>query len=87
MAHVLVPTKQCFKAFARDWLHFDAKTGGLLLAVFSVIRFALVLHANVTRSYQFIALFFVALIALPFLLLSQAGRQRIGLVWPARWWG
>ena len=87
MAHVLVPTKQCFKAFARDWLRFDAKTGGLLLAVFSVIRFALVLHANVTRSYQFIALFFVALIALPFLLLSQAGRQRIVLVWPARWWG
>ncbi|WP_157807465.1 CPBP family intramembrane glutamic endopeptidase [Hymenobacter chitinivorans] len=51
-----------------------------------MIRFALVLQANVTRSYQVVALVFVAMILLPFLLLTRAGRRQIGLVWPARWW-
>lgn len=55
--------------------------------MFSIARFALVLQANVTRSYQVVALIFVAMIALPFLVLKRAGRRKIGLVWPARWSG
>ena len=81
------PAKQYFKPFAARWLQFDLKTGGLLLAVFSLARFALVLHANVTRSYQVVALVFVAMTALPFVLLTRAGRQKIGMVWPTHWRG
>lgn len=63
------------------------QTGWLLLAVFSLTRFALVLQANVTKSYQVVALVFVAMMLLPFVLLTRAGRRKIGLVRPERWWG
>lgn len=75
------------KSFAANRLRFNWKVGLWLIALFSVTRFALVLHANVTRSYQVVALIFVAMIALPFLLLKRTGRQKIGLVRPARWSG
>ena len=42
------------------------------------------LQANVTGSYQVVSLVFVAMIALPWLLLTRDGRTRIGLVRPAR---
>lgn len=87
MSHASVLPKQYFKAFVSSWLRFDVKTGSLLLAVFSTVRFALVLHANVAKSYQVVALVFVAMMLLPFLLLTRAGRRQIGLVLPARWWG
>ena len=80
-------TRQYFKPFAASWLQFDLKTGWLLLAVFSLTRFALVLYANVTKSYQVVALVFVAMMVLPFVLLTRAGRQKIGVVWPTHWWG
>jgi membrane protease YdiL (CAAX protease family) len=82
-----IPANQYFKSFVGNWLRFDSKTGGLLLVVFSLTRFALVLHANVTRSYQVVALVFVAMMVLPFILLTRAGRRKIGLVLPVRWWG
>ncbi|WP_180754329.1 CPBP family intramembrane glutamic endopeptidase [Hymenobacter sp. DG01] len=75
------------KSFAARRFRFNWKTGAWLIALFSAIRSALVLQANVTRSYQVVALIFVAMIALPFLLLKRAGRRRIGLVRPARWSG
>ncbi|SHL55971.1 CPBP family intramembrane glutamic endopeptidase [Hymenobacter psychrotolerans] len=73
------------KPFAAQRFRFNWKTGAWLLALFSIARFALVLHANVTRSYQVVALIFVAMIVLPFLVLKRAGRRKIGLVWPRRW--
>ncbi|UOQ71733.1 CPBP family intramembrane glutamic endopeptidase [Hymenobacter cellulosilyticus] len=86
-APVLIPTEQYFKPFAGRYVDLNARTGGWLLAFFSLTRFALVLQANVTKSYQVVALIFVAMILLPFLLLTRAGRRQIGLVWPARWGG
>lgn len=63
----------------------DARTGVLLLLVFGVVRIALVLQANVTGSYQAVSFVFLAMIALPWVLLTRQGRQNIGLVRPSRW--
>jgi membrane protease YdiL (CAAX protease family) len=84
---VLIPTEPEVKPFAAARIRFDWKTGTWLLALFSFTRFALVLHANLTRSYQVVALVFVAMLLLPWLLLTRAGRRTIGLVWPRRWTG
>lgn len=63
----------------------NPRTGILLIVVFGVVRVALVLQANVTGSYQVVSLVFVAMIALPWVLLTREGRKLIGLVRPARW--
>lgn len=87
MNPVLLPSPLYFKAFAAKHLRFNWQTGSLLIAVFSLVRFALVLHANVTKSYQVVAFVFVAMGLLPLALLTRAGRRQIGLVWPAHWAG
>lgn len=84
---MLVAEKPAVKAFAAHKFRFDWKVGTWLIVLFSITRFALVLHANVTKSYQVVALIFVAMIALPFLLLTRTGRRKIGLVWPRSWRG
>lgn len=55
------------------------------MLVFTAVRFAIVLQANVTGSYQLAGLIFVIMAALPVVLLTRAGQVRIGLVRPARW--
>ena len=78
---------ECFRPFVAHRFRFDWKTGALLITLFTVLRFALVLQANATKSYQAVPYIFVAMLALPFVLLTRAGRQAIGLVWPTRWAG
>lgn len=68
----------------RSLLPLNLRTGMLLLALFGAVRVALVLQANVTGSYQAVSIVFVAMIALPWVLLTREGRQRIGLVRPTR---
>lgn len=86
-ATIAQPITPSVKSFVARWFRLDWRTGTGLLLVFSLLRFALVMHANVTRSYQVVALIFVAMALLPFLVLTRAGRRQIGLTWPARWWG
>lgn len=62
----------------------NLRSGILLLIVFGLVRMALVLQANVTGSYQAVSVVFVAMIALPWVLLTREGRRRIGTVWPAK---
>lgn len=69
--------------FAR-WLGFDVRTALLLLALFTVVRFGLVLEANVSRSYALVSLCFVLMAVTPLVLLTREGRRRIGMTWPAR---
>ena len=76
-----------FRSWAAPYASFNGPTGCWLLTVFSLTRFALALQANLTKSYQPVAIVLVAMGLLPFLLLTRAGRQRIGLVWPTRWAG
>ena len=75
-------------AFRRPFqraLGFNVRTGLLLIAIFTTVRVALVLQANVTASYQATSFIFVAMIALPLIVLTREGRRRIGLVRPSRW--
>jgi uncharacterized protein len=62
-----------------------------LLLVFSVVRFILVLQANMQGNYQLISYFFLAMIILPFLLLNSQGRKKIGIrpieSWKGIGWG
>jgi hypothetical protein len=60
------------------------RTGIGLLVIFGLVRVFLVLQANVTGSYQMVSFVFVAMIALPFFLLTRKGRGSIGLVRPPR---
>lgn len=69
----------------RHALPLTPRTGILLLAVFGVVRVILVLQANVTGAYDVVAVVFVAMAALPWILLRRDGRRRIGLVRPTRW--
>ena len=76
-----------FKPFLSRIFDFNWKTGLFLILVFSVIRFTLALQANVTKSYQVIAFIFIVMILAPFLLLTKAGRRKIGIVYPKSWAG
>ena len=74
--------------FRRPFRHtfaFTVRTGLVLVALFTTVRVVLVLQANVTASYQATSIIFVAMILLPVLVLTRAGRQRIGLIRPTRW--
>ncbi|GAA4046539.1 hypothetical protein GCM10022409_35740 [Hymenobacter glaciei] len=76
-----------FRLFVARRIRFNWKTGAFLIAIFTVSRFVLVLYANATKSYQAVPYIFGAMLALPLILLARPGRQKIGLVWPTRWWG
>jgi len=74
-----------FRAPFRRFLGFDARTGVLLLVTFGLVRMGLVLQANVTGSYQLVSLVFVAMAALPWVVLTREGRRKIGIIRPSRW--
>ena len=61
----------------RSVLTLNPRTGILLIVVFGVVPVALVLQANVTGSYQVVSLVFAAMIALPWVRLTQEGRKLI----------
>lgn len=71
----------------RAWLGLDARSGWILLGLFSSVRVFLVLHANATGSYALVSLLFVVMCLTPVLLLGPSGRQRIGLTWRVRPFG
>lgn len=58
----------------------------VLLVGFGILRFTLVLQANVTGSYQLVSLVFLAMAVVPWVRLRREGRRAIGLVRPRRWW-
>lgn len=72
-----------FRQPFRGWLGLDVRTGLILLALFSAVRFGLVMQANVTNSYGPVSIFFVVMALTPLILLTRVGRRRIGMVWPA----
>ncbi|TAE32320.1 MAG: CPBP family intramembrane metalloprotease [Cytophagales bacterium] len=70
------------RLFAFDW-----PFGLFLLLAVCVPRFGLVLDANVTGNYELIGLIMVLSALVPFVFLSNYGREQIGLVKPQnyRW--
>lgn len=68
-----------FRRPFRRWLGFDVRTGLILLILFTVVRFGLVMEANVSRSYALVSVFFVVMALTPLVLLGREGRARIGM--------
>ena len=69
----------------RRFFGFDLRTGIILLATTALLRILIVLGANATGSYHLVSVFFVALIALPWVALTRSGRRRIGFTGPKNW--
>lgn len=68
-----------FRRPFRGWAGFDVRTGLILLILFSLVRFGLVMQANVSRSYALVSIFFVVMALTPLVLLGGEGRARIGI--------
>lgn len=73
-----------FRRLFRGWGGFNVRTGALLIAFFGVVRVVHVLQANVTGSCQAVSIVFVAMAALPGILLTRHGRRRVGIVRASR---
>lgn len=64
---------------------FDLRTGITVLAVTALVRIVIVLGANASANYQLVSVFFVVLIALPWVMLTRRGRTQIGFTRPQSW--
>ncbi|MGB5272361.1 MAG: hypothetical protein WBN52_17855, partial [Eudoraea sp.] len=60
-------------------LQFNWQFGLTLILLFGIPRFLLVLEANRTGNYNFTSIIFVIMVLAPFLLLSNKGREIIGI--------
>ena len=65
-------------------LKFNPALGLFLILLFGVPRFAAVLWTNQGGDYRYVALLFVAMWLLPYILLNKSGREEIGLKKPAK---
>ncbi|RAU84338.1 CPBP family intramembrane glutamic endopeptidase [Pontibacter arcticus] len=75
---VLKPVWQ--KAFKFNW-----QLGCILIFLIGIPRFILVLQANVTGNYNLVPLVFLLMGLTPFLFLTKAGRQQIGMKKPEKY--
>ena len=80
--------KRYFRNFLAHKLRFNVVLGVLLILLFGIPRFLLVLQASSGGNYTYVSMIFVAMCLTPFLLLNKQGREKIGMVAPARpiWW-
>ncbi|MCU0450453.1 MAG: CPBP family intramembrane metalloprotease [Bernardetiaceae bacterium] len=67
------------RPFWARFFRFDWKFGLWLILLVCVPRFALVLQANATANYRYLALIMVVSALLPFLFLTRSGWRQIGL--------
>jgi len=67
-----------FKSVFKRLLSFDVKTGIGLIILLGTSRFWIVLSAYSSSDNRLTSIFFITLIALPFVLLTKLGRREIG---------
>ena len=80
-------TAEYLRPYLRSRMRFGVGLAVTLLVGFGIVRFALVLQANVTGSYNLVSIVFVAMAITPWVLLTREGRRHIGIRRPTRWWG
>ena len=68
------------RPFWARFFKYDWTFGLALILLFGVVRFALVMNANMTGSYQLVSLVFVLMILTPWIFLTRMGRIGIGMV-------
>lgn len=66
---------------------FGYKFGFAFILIFGLIRFLIVMNANITGDFKYVSVIFLVMCLLPFLLLNKNGRKEIGITRPAsyRW--
>jgi membrane protease YdiL (CAAX protease family) len=72
------------RLFRRKELRFTPVFGLMLILLFGIPRFIIVLQANVSGNYGLTSILFLLMWALPFLILTKNGRQKIGIVKPTK---
>lgn len=60
---------------------FDWKLGVFLILLFGIIRFVIVLNANLTGDFKYVSFIFVIMALIPFILLNKNGLRSIGITW------
>lgn len=65
--------------------NFDWKFGLFLILLVCIPRFILVLNANATQNYSYIALIMVISAIVPFIFLSKNGVKKIGITKPTQY--
>ena len=68
-----------FRSLFHGRIQFNWQLGLALILLFGIPRFLIVLQANRSGNYNFTSVIFLAMWALPFILLSKQGRAAIGL--------
>ncbi len=74
--------KNQLNSFWRKYLNFDWRFGLILLLIICIVRFFLVLKANVESNYSAISYIMILSALTPFIFLSKQGRKETGLVKP-----
>lgn len=74
------------KKYWSPYFQFNWKSGLFLILLFGIPRFVIVLQSYVNRSYGVVMFVFLSMWLVPFILLTKAGRKKIGMQRPAHWW-
>lgn len=61
------------------FVSYNWKFGLFLILLFGIPRFIMVLNANISGGYGTVSILFLAMWVIPFILLSKAGREEIGI--------
>lgn len=77
--------KNELKPFWSKYFNFDWRFGLFSLLIICIPRFILVLNANETSNYGYIALIMTISAIVPFVFLSKSGRKEIGLSIPKKY--
>ncbi len=72
--------KSLFRPIWADILHLNWKLGLFLILLVCIPRFILVLEANMSGNYGTIGAIMLVSALIPFILLTKAGRAKIGIV-------
>ena len=73
------------RSFWSRYFSYGWKFGLVLILLICVPRFALVLRANVTGSYQVIGIIMVISALVPFIFLNKKGRRKMGITRPRKY--
>lgn len=77
---------QNFRTFIPKIFSFDARFAIWLTWLVCSVRFILVLYANKTANYGFVAAIMMLMAVLPIIFLNKTGLKAIGLIKPKKMW-
>src|ERR1700737_2637772 len=67
------------RSFWSRLFQFNTVFGLVVILLFGIPRFIIVLHANITRNYNYLSIIFLLMWISPFIFLTRSGRKYIGM--------